>query len=326
MGKNSETSNEYIVPLLISGGSNINQENIFAILNDEVLFKKPGWDVHFYRKWNNNSLYWLFIHFREILPEEWREYFGEDLELTYYREKWEENDKRKKPNNFSLLAVNGPKSHHYQYSLEINRNKEQSIQMKNWTLFVMELDYHGYIQLIEKTVHLDYCLELTPKQALLLFTNNNVALFGNLQNVEYGYFARDLTDEEIQESFFVKGYLSWLRRKLDTGVIKPLEVLQYNGYNTLSYLLNHPIVQELVWEIFRKLQRFKTMAKNELLLYYTFYQKIRDKEYTKKLIQQGKQKDKIEQEEILSIEDCIEIDTIIKNLSSDQGESLEKIK
>ena len=325
-GNNNKISDEYTIPLLISGGRNIKEENIFAIINDEVLFKKPGWDVHIYRHWNFNSMFWLYVHFREIFPEEFREHFEDDPELEYFREKWEEYEMQKKPNSFSLLVVNGSRSHHIQYSLEINRNKEQSIQMKNWKQFVMEIDPRGYLSLIEEVIQLDHCLEMTPQQAFLLFANNFVAFFGNRHNVDYGYLTRDLTDEEILTSSSVKGYLSWLRRELEAEVIKPLEVLQYNGYNTLTYLLDQPVVQEFVWEMFRKLQQYKTIPKNELLLYYTFYQKIRDKEYTKKLIQQGKQSNKRDKDEILSSKDCAEIDSLIKNLYNDQEESLEFIQ
>ncbi len=95
------------------------------------MFKKPGWDVHFYRNWNFNSLFWLYIHFREIIPEECREHFEDDPELGYFRKKWEENEIQKRLNIFCLLEVKGSRSYHFQYSLKITRNKELPIQMKN---------------------------------------------------------------------------------------------------------------------------------------------------------------------------------------------------
>ncbi len=325
-GNNNEISDKFTIPLLISGGRNIKEENIFAIINDEVLFKKPGWDVHFYRNWNFNSMFWLYTHFREIIPEECREHFEDDPELDYFREKWEENEIQQKPNIFCLLDVNGSKSHHIQYSLEINRNKELPIQMKNWTQFVIETNRQGNIILIEEVIQLDYCLEMTPQQAFLLFANNYIAHYGNLHNVEYGYYLWEIKEEKILTGYFIKGYLSWLRRELDAGVIKPLEVLQHNGYNTLSLLLKQSAVHEFVCEIFRKLQQYNTIPKNELLLYYSFYQKIKDKEYTKMLIQQVKQSNKTDKKEILSSKDCAEIDTLIENLCNDQEESLELIQ
>ncbi len=74
--------------------------------------------------------------------------------------------------------------------------------------FVIEVNHQGDISLIEEVVHLDYCLEMTPQQAFILFANNYIAFYGNLHNVDYEYFIRELKDKETPTFYFVEEYLT----------------------------------------------------------------------------------------------------------------------
>ncbi len=263
----------YSVPLLISSDFD-NRSNIFAIINDKFLFNNRPWNVIHKIQGAFNSLLWLYTNFEEDFPVECRRFFqGEKQQKIINGIR--KNTQNKKPNVYSLLELwAGVENQYFQYSLEMNIRNEQPIQMKNWTHFVIEINQGFREPIIEEVILLDHCLEMTPKQAFLLFANNCIAYFdykllASLEALDSPDFeeiddiASKLDEYEINSFHFVREYLSWLKRELNRNLIQPLEILRYNGYRTIPYLSKKREIQEITRETFQKILQFRTHQKYE---------------------------------------------------------------
>ncbi len=312
---------DYSIPLLISCGRD-NEEHIFTIIGDKVIFYSPSWRVAHDLYCAYNSLLLLYKNFDEILPSEIQKYFKGKKEISNVNKTTNKETQDRTFSSYHLVEVfRAYDSYYLDYSIDINKNKEKSIQITNCSISLVER--MNPIK-NEKLLLIDHCLNMTPKQAFILFANNCVAYFESHgifeeSDLEESNKVTNKLDDQLKTILdFTREYIEWLKRNLNKKEIKPLEILRYNGYKTLCNIMDNPVVQDLIWDIFRKLQEYKTLTEFELILYYTFYCKFRSRKYYQILRRWGKITNELKSIKILSVEDEIEIDNILRNLSTKQ--------
>ena len=304
---------DFCIPLLITNWHDF-EEHVFAIVNNKVIFYKPYWDVYPEISNQVNALLFLYNNLEKVIPIDFHKYFKG---VKKFSEEW--NTKKeiieKEVNTYKLVSVSDAYERYtISYSINIDKSKKQSIQLTNFSLTISDENKEKNI------ISLNQILDLTPVQAFILFSNNCLSYFDSI-------IKSIISGEKNKSSFFPESqlnnilsfsmeYIEWLKRKMNTGEISPIQILKYNGYKTLSHLLIEPVVQDLIWETIRKLQNYKNLSKFELVLYYIFYGKLRYSDYLDILRRWGIITGELKSPKILSIDDENEIDNILKNLKN----------
>jgi len=306
------------IPLLISGGPNI-EDNIFAIINDTVVFNHHYWKIVYDITDSYLSLLTLINNYTDIFPPEFRNILKGKVVLPRNNKNQSMNLSDDKDDLFCLVMVIGAQdTYSLKYTLDIPKNNNEPIRLSYCSLFHIREDDKP---LNKREKLLDCCLSLTPLQAFLLFANNCVAyfdLYNFTNNSNVAVLTKppgNLDDLNLDAFNFTSKYLDWMKKQLTLGKITPLQVLKYNGYVTLFYLLDQPIVQDFILEMIKKLQEFRVLPKFDLLLFFTFYSKLTSQKCFQILKRWATATKQLINYEIFSQSDIEEIDNLIRNLN-----------
>ncbi|MBN1330669.1 MAG: hypothetical protein JXA54_14440 [Candidatus Heimdallarchaeota archaeon] len=214
------------------------------------------------------------------------------------------------------------------YNLEINAQRKKSIILDNFSLsknsvylFDPRYPFENYneYRIINDTIT-KIKVELFPLEAFLLFANICVSSFNeeifNL-NKEFDYKNETIKNQYLSLErifYFAQEYLTWLKGEFQDGRLDPWTILRLNGCRVLSYLLDEPAVQELMYETLRKLQQYATLSQKELLLYHSFYIRYTHQSYFDILRRWGKITKELADTKPIAPEISTAIDEIFKTI------------
>jgi len=328
---------DYSIPMLISGEREDCSEYVLTIIGDKLLFYKPYWNFYLNPFSAYNSLLLLSESSAKvkIIPSELHKYFEkkkplEENKIWLERKKLCNDDS----NSFCLLEVSTGEESNFQsnivnYIIEIS---EESILLRFYST-IIKADEENCMNTSKQIM--TQSLNLTPKEAFILFANICVAYFEsfnffpkNQDSIQMEGFVSNMGSDLRSIYNFSNKYLQWLGKNLANGEIDPQMVLQYNGCRTLSQLLDKPTVQEiptiqnLLWESLQVVENYNNTSTLKLILYYSFYRESFKRSYFKLMRRWGKIANKIKTTEFFDIE----VDKHIRNkLTQLKDEEMEKI-
>ncbi len=324
----------HFIPLLISGEREDSTEYVYTIINDELLCYQPYWNFYLNPFSAYNSLLLLSENSNvKIIPSELHIYF-EGKEPLKENKIWQEKKELNNSdfNSFCLMEVsngNGMIFDEFILNYNIEVEKDSILLRFNYSMKTKEVSIKKISkQTIERT------LKMTPLQTFILLANIGVTYFESFNFFPKEHESRrseayihNMGNDLRRVLNLSKKYLLWLEKKFVSGKIDPLIVLQYNGYKTLSHLLNRPAVQEipavqdLLWDTLQIVENYRNSSNLKLILYYTFYRKSTGRDFFKVMRRWGKMAKKIKSGKSFTIEEMLYIREILSQM---RKENLEK--
>lgn len=147
--------------------------------------------------------------------------------------------------------------------LEVTSDKQLPILLNSFTLEGKKLNLQ---------------IRLSMEDAFLIFANQCVdyyklSFLKRDSNKDDNYiFSRKQLENELNTKLdeFTADYLEYIRRNLDEGKLKPIQILRAGGIATLELLVGHEAILQLVDEVILELDNLKLLSQNSKILYYTF--------------------------------------------------------